>query len=148
MTQRLNYSNIAPDGVKALFGMYSYIAKSGLPGQLIDLVYLRVSQINGCAYCIDMHSQDLIRKGVPTKKLMLVQAWRDAGDLFSAQEQVSLAMAEYVTNAAIEGVPDVIYEDTARIFSDKEVVDLTMAIALMNAYNRLSITFRNSPSTE
>jgi alkylhydroperoxidase family enzyme len=95
-----------------------------------------------------MHSQDLIRKGVPTKKLMLVQAWRDAGDLFSAQEQVSLAMAEYVTNAAIEGVPDVIYEDTARIFSDKEVVDLTMAIALMNAYNRLSITFRNSPSTE
>lgn len=148
MTQRLDYNNIAPDGVKALFGVYAYIGKSGLPAQLIDLVYLRVSQINGCAYCIDMHAQDLARKGVSAKKMMLLPAWRDAGELFTQQEQASLALAEYVTDVASEGVPDDIYEAAACLFSEKEVVDLTLAIALMNTYNRLSITFRNSPGAE
>lgn len=148
MTPRLDYNSIAPDGVKTLFSTYSYIAKSGLPAQLVDLVYLRVSQVNGCAYCIDMHGQDLTKKGMSIKKLMLVQTWREAGDRFTRQEQAALALAEQVTNIAVGGIPDDLYAATARVFSDKEVVDLTMAIALMNAYNRLSITFRNSPSAE
>jgi AhpD family alkylhydroperoxidase len=79
MIQRLNYSTIAPAGVKALGGVYSYIVQSGLPGPFVNLVYLRVSQINGCAYCIDMHSRDLIKEGLAIEKLVLVQAWREAG---------------------------------------------------------------------
>ena len=81
MTQRLNYTTIAPAGTKALRGVHGYIAESGLPSSLVNLVYLRVSQINGCAYCIDMHSRDLIKKGFAIEKLVLVQAWREAGGL-------------------------------------------------------------------
>ena len=76
MTQRLIYTEIAPAGVKALGGVYGYVAQSGLPGPLVNLVYLRVSQINGCAYCIDMHSRDLLKAGMPVEKLVLVPAWR------------------------------------------------------------------------
>jgi AhpD family alkylhydroperoxidase len=82
MTQRLDYTAIAPAGIKALGGVYGYIMQSGLPSLLVNLVYLRTSQINGCAYCIDMHSRDLIKEGLAVEKLVLVQAWREAGSLF------------------------------------------------------------------
>ncbi|MES2257001.1 MAG: carboxymuconolactone decarboxylase family protein [Pseudomonadota bacterium] len=146
MTQRLNYNAIAPGGAKAFFGVYTYVAQSGLPAQLIELVYLRTSQINGCAYCIDMHASDLIKKGVAIQKLMLVQAWRDAGPLFDARERAALALTESVCNVALAGVPDVDYDAAAALFPEAELVDLTIAISLMNAYNRLSITFRNTPA--
>lgn len=146
MTQRLNYNAIAPEGVKSLFGVYSYVAQSGLPATLIELSYLRTSQINGCAFCIDMHAKELIKKGVTVEKLMLVQAWREAGELFDAQEQAALALVESVTNVAVAGVPNGDYDAVASIFTNKEIVDLTLAISLMNAYNRLSITFRNTPA--
>ena len=91
MTQRLDYANVAPAGMKALGGAYSYVTQSGLPTQLINLVYLRISQINGCAYCIDMHSRDLIKEGLAIEKLVLVQAWHEAGDLFDVRERGALA---------------------------------------------------------
>ena len=106
MTQRLNYANVAPAGVKALGGVYAYIVRSGLSGPLVNLVYLRVSQINGCAYCIDMHSRDLIKDGCVVEKLVLVQAWRGAGGLFDARERAALAWAETVTRVADTAVPD------------------------------------------
>lgn len=146
MTQRLNYNAIAPEGVKALSGVYTYVAQSGLPATLIELSYLRTSQINGCAFCIDMHAKALIKKGVTVEKLMLVQAWREAGELFDPQEQAALALVESVTNVAVAGVPNGDYDAVASIFTNKEIVDLTLAISLMNAYNRLSITFRNTPA--
>jgi AhpD family alkylhydroperoxidase len=93
MTQRLDYTNVAPAGVKALGGVYGYITQSGLPTQLVNLVYLRVSQINGCAFCIDMHSRDLIKEGLAIEKLVLVQAWHEAGDLFDVRERSALAWA-------------------------------------------------------
>ena len=83
MTQRLNYTTIAPVGAKALGGVYAYITQSKLPAQLLNQVYLRVSQINGCAYCIDMHSRDLIKGGLAVEKLVLIPAWREAGALFT-----------------------------------------------------------------
>src|SRR5256885_16311602 len=87
MTQRLDYTNVAPAGVKALGGVYGYITQSGLPTQLVNLVYLRVSQINGCAFCIDMHSRDLLKNGLAIEKLVLVQAWHEAADLFDRSEE-------------------------------------------------------------
>ena len=145
MTQRLDYTAIAPDGVKALAGVYAYIAQSGLPRQLVNLVYLRISQINGCAYCIDMHSRDLIKEGLAVDKLVLVQAWREAGSLFDTRERAALAWAETVTRVADTAVPDTDFQAAAAVFSGKELVDLTIAIGLMNAYNRLAIGFRVPP---
>lgn len=89
MTQRLDYNAIASAGMKALGGVYGYVGKCGLPKTLIDLVYLRVSLINGCAYCIDMHSRDLLKEGVAIEKLVLVPAWREAGGLFSDKERAA-----------------------------------------------------------
>src|SRR5258707_15894877 len=94
MTRRLDYDQIAPNGIKALGGVYGYVTQSGLPAELIELVYLRVSQINNCAYCLDAHTRDLIKKGVKIEKLALVQAWAEAGDLFSERESAALAWAE------------------------------------------------------
>lgn len=146
MTQRINYNQLAPAGVKALGGVYGYVVQSGLPATLVELVYLRVSQINNCAYCLDMHTRDLIKKGVSIEKITLVQAWAEGGALFDARERAALAWAESVTRVADTGVPDDIYAMARAVFDDKELVDLTIAISLMNAYNRMAISFRNPPA--
>jgi AhpD family alkylhydroperoxidase len=146
MSNRLDYAKASPEGFKALGGVYVTIQKSGLPKQLVDLVYLRVSQINGCAYCIDMHSRDLLKSGIAVDKLVLVPVWRDAGDVFTTRERAALAWAETVTRVAETGVPDADYEAAAAEFNDKELTDLTYAIGLMNVFNRLGITFRTRPA--
>ena len=145
MTQRLDYTAIAPAGIKALGNVYGYIVQSGLPRLLVNLVYLRVSQINGCAYCIDMHSRDLIEAGLAVEKLVLVQAWREAGSLFDTRECAALAWAETVTRVADTAVPAADFQAASAVFPEKELVDLTIAIGLMNAYNRLAIGFRAPP---
>jgi AhpD family alkylhydroperoxidase len=145
MSKRLDYNQIAPNGIKALGSVYGYILQSGLPAELVDLVYLRISQINNCAYCLDMHTRDLIKKGVGIEKLALVQAWAEAGDLFTAREQAALAWAETVTRVADTNVPDEAFEVARTVFAEKELVDLTIAIGLMNVYNRMAISFRNTP---
>lgn len=142
---RLDYNKIAPNGMKALGGVYGYVMQSGLPTELVDLVYLRVSQINNCAYCLDMHTRDLIKKGVTIEKLALLQAWPEAGPLFSERERAALAWAETVTRVAETGVPDEAFEAARAVFEEKELVDLTIAIGLMNTYNRMSISFRSTP---
>ena len=145
MSHRINYNEVAPAGVKALGSLYGYITQSGLPPVLVDLVYLRVSQINNCAYCLDMHTRDLLKKGQPIEKLALLQAWREGGDLFDARERAALAWAEAVTRVAETGVPDSDYAAARSVFDERELVDLTLAIGLMNTYNRMAISFRNVP---
>ena len=145
MTQRLDYTQVSPAGVKALGGVYGYVTQSGLPAALVELVFLRISQINNCAYCLDMHTRDLLKKGVPIEKLALVQAWEEGGALFDARECAALAWAESVTRVASTGVPDADFAAAHAVFSEKELVDLTIAIGLMNTYNRLAISFRNTP---
>src|SRR5690242_14982100 len=110
MPQRLDVAHAAPGGMKALGGVHVYVAQSGLPKALVDLVYLRVSQINGCAYCIDMHSRDLLKAGMAVEKLILVPAWRDADGLFSEKERAALRWAETVTRVADTAVPDAEFE--------------------------------------
>ncbi|QEH79132.1 carboxymuconolactone decarboxylase family protein [Sphingomonas sp. C8-2] len=145
MSKRLDYNQIAPLGAKALGSVYGYVAQCGLSAELVDLVYLRVSQINNCAYCLDMHTRDLVKKGVAVGKIALVQAWEEAGELFSQTERAALAWAESVTRVAETGVPGSVYETAREVFDEKQLVDLTIAISLMNAYNRMAISFRNTP---
>ena len=145
MSKRLDYNQAAPAGMKALGGVYGYVMQASLPPVLIELVYLRVSQINNCAYCLDMHTRDLLKKGQGIEKLALLQAWPEAGDLFDARERAALAWAETVTRVAETGVPDEAYEAARAVFDERELTDLTIAIGLMNAYNRMAISFRNPP---
>ena len=148
MSQRLDYNQLAPAGIKALGGVYGYVSQTGLSPVLLDLAYLRVSQINNCAFCLDMHTRDLLKKGVPAEKLTLLQAWREAGNLFDAREQAALAWAESVTRVAETGVPDSDFEAARDVFDERELVDLTIAIGLMNTYNRLAIGFRVPPAAK
>ncbi len=145
MSKRLDYNQIAPAGVKALGGVYGYVSQSGLSPTLVELVYLRVSQINNCAYCLDMHTRALLKKGETIEKLALLQAWREGGELFDARERAALAWAESVTRVEETGVPDEAYEAARAVFDERELVDLTIAISLMNSYNRMAISFRNTP---
>jgi AhpD family alkylhydroperoxidase len=145
MSKRLDYNQIAPTGIKALGGVYGYVVQSSLSPVLVELAYLRVSQINNCAYCLDMHTRDLLKKGVKVEKLALVQAWSEAGGLFDERERTALAWAESVTRVAQTGVPDEDYEAASAVFDERELVDLTIAISLMNTYNRMAISFRNMP---
>ncbi|ULK96449.1 carboxymuconolactone decarboxylase family protein [Bradyrhizobium sp. I71] len=146
MSKRLDYNQIAPAGIKALGGVYGYILQSRLSATLIELVYLRISQINNCAYCLDMHTRDLLKKGEKVEKIALLQAWREAGNLFDERERAALAWAETVTRVAETGVPDEAYQAAHAVFEERELVDLTIAISLMNAYNRMAISFRATPA--
>ena len=146
MSNRIDHAKTSPEGYKAFGGVHAYVQKSGLPEELINLVYLRVSQINGCAYCIDMHSRDLLASGITIEKLVLVPVWRETGEGFGSRERIALAWAETVTRVAETGVPDADYEAAAAEFSDKDLADLTYAIGLMNAFNRLGIAFRTPPA--
>ncbi|WJH38767.1 carboxymuconolactone decarboxylase family protein (plasmid) [Aliirhizobium terrae] len=139
---RMNWSEVAPDGAKALFGVHHYVtAKTNLPAELIHLVFLRVSQINGCAHCIDMHSRDL-RKTMSVDKIALVPVWDEVPHLFSDQERAALAWAEEVTNVSQTHASDEAYAAAAAAFEPKDLVDLTITIAAMNAFNRLGAPFR------
>jgi AhpD family alkylhydroperoxidase len=148
VTKRLDYAQaynqIAPNGAKARGGVYGYVMQSGVPAERVD-PYLRVSQINNCAYCLDMHTRDLTKKGGPIEKPALVEAWDEGGNLFSESERAALAWAETVTGVDQTGVPDGRYQAARAVFSEKELADLTIAISLMNAYNRMAISIRNTP---
>jgi AhpD family alkylhydroperoxidase len=146
MTHRIDYAKASPEGYKAFGGVYVSLLKCGLPQELVNLVYLRVSQINGCAYCIDMHSRDLLKQGLSVDKLVLVPVWHDAGKVFSMRERIALGWAETVTRVADTGIPDADYDAAAAEFNEKELADLTYAIGLMNAFNRFGIAFRTAPA--
>ncbi|ANN76233.1 carboxymuconolactone decarboxylase family protein [Bordetella flabilis] len=139
---RLNWQEIAPEGAKALFGIHHYVTKkTNLPEELVHLVFLRVSQINGCAHCIDMHSRDL-RKTMSIDKITLVPVWDEVHHLFSDQERAALAWAEEVTRVSETHASDEAYAAASAQFTPKDLVDLTITIAAMNAFNRLGAPFR------
>ena len=139
---RMNWSEVAPEGAKALYGVHHYVTtKTNLPDELIHLVFLRVSQINGCAHCIDLHSRDL-RKTMSFDKITLVPVWDEVPHLFSEQERAALAWAEEVTNVSQTHASDEAYAAAAAAFEAKDLVDLTITIAAMNAFNRLGAPFR------
>ena len=141
-TARLNWYEVAPAGAKALFGIHHYITnETGLPEELIHLVFLRVSQINGCAHCIDMHTRDLL-KTMAADKVALVPVWAEVPHLFPAHYRAALAWAEEVTLVSETHASDDAYAAAAAAFEPKDLVDLTITIAAMNAFNRLGAPFR------
>lgn len=146
MTQRIDYAKASADGYKAFGAVYATLQKGSLPKELIDLVYLRVSQINGCAFCIDMHSRDLLKSGVSVEKLVLIPVWHESGNVFNTRERAALHWAESVTRVSETGVPDADYDAAIAEFSDTELADLTYAIGLMNAFNRFGVAFRGTPA--
>jgi AhpD family alkylhydroperoxidase len=147
MTERLDYQKLSAAGVRAVGGVYMYVVNSGLPKELVDLVFLRASQINGCAYCIDMHSRDLQKAGVAVDKIMLLSAWREAGDLFTNRERAALQWAEEVTRVSETHASDEAFAALSAEFQPKEISDLTLAIGLINLFNRLAIGLRRPPGS-
>jgi AhpD family alkylhydroperoxidase len=145
VTERMNDLAASPRGMQAFGGVHLYIERSGLPSPLVNPVYLRVSQINGCAYCIATHSTDLMKQGVAVQKLLLLQVWRESGAMFSDRERAALQGAEALAHVAQTHVPDADYQAARGQSDDKELADLTYAIALINAYNRIAIGFGRGP---
>ena len=145
MQERLNYPAIAPDGYRAFGKVHQYVANCGLDSMLIHLVYLRVSQINGCAYCVDLHYRDALAEGGDPRKLNSVVVW-DESPFFSPRERAAFAWAESLTNVATTHAADEHYNAARTQFSDKELVDLSYAVSLMNAFNRLGVGFRKQPA--
>jgi alkylhydroperoxidase family enzyme len=145
MSRRMNYNAVSPAGMKALGAAHGYIRQSGLPSRLVDLVFLRVSQINGCAYCIDAHSRDFRpRERCPFLLVEDVASFGPCGDEDEVLDRQS-GLEEVVTRLGDQGVPDSAFEAAAAAFDEKQLADLTIAIALMNAYNRIAISFHATP---
>lgn len=136
----------SPEGAKALGGLHHFVSKgTALPPLLTHLVFLRVSQINGCAHCIDIHTRDLMAEGMSVEKLVLVPVWHEAEYLFSAQERAALAWTEEVTQVSETHASDEAYAAALEAFGEKDLVDLTLTIATMNAINRMGVSFRMKP---
>jgi AhpD family alkylhydroperoxidase len=146
---RANWFQASPEGAKALLGVHHYLTTgTNLPSQLVHLVFLRVSQINGCAHCIDLHSRDLIKGGMSVDKVLLVPVWHEAAYLFSDQERAALAWAEEVTRVCETHASDEAYAAASGAFEPRDLADLTIAIAAMNAFNRMGISYRQKPAAK
>ena len=143
---RANWFAVSAEGAKAIGVLHHYVVNdTKLPSTLIHLVFLRVSQINGCAHCIDIHNRDLIKEGVSVDKAVLVSVWHEAQYLFTEQERAALAWSEEVTRVSETHASDEAYAAALAVFGEKDLVDLTLTIAAMNAINRLGISFRLKP---
>lgn len=143
MSLRLDYRKAAPEDARALFGIHDYMTQT-VPRPLLDLVWLRISQINGCAYCVDLHSRVAAELGAPQRKINNIATWWES-PLFDQREHAALAYAEAVTRLPGQKVPDDVYDAAVALFPGKQIADLTIAIAVMNAWNRMAISFRQGP---
>src|SRR6187397_1629102 len=144
MNSRIEFHKVSPAAVNAMLALQNYVNGCGLPHSLLELVKLRASQVNGCAYCIDMHSKDARAAGETEQRLYLLDAWREA-PFYTDRERAAFAWTEAVTKVTDAHVPDAVFEEVREQFNDKELADLTMAIAAINAWNRMAISFRNRP---
>ncbi len=144
MHSRIEYIKAAPALFKAMRPLDDYVRNCGLEPSLIDLVLIRASQINGCAYCIDMHTKDARSRGETEQRIYELNAWRET-PFYSEREMAALAWTEAVTLITDGHVPDDLYEEARKQFSEVELVNLTVTIGLINMWNRLSISFRSVP---
>lgn len=142
--ERINFKRLVPAAYRAMLALESYVHQSGLEESLLELVKMRASQINGCAYCLDMHSKDARAAGETEQRLYVLPAWREA-PFYSEKERAALAWTEAVTLVSETHVPDDVYELARKQFSDEELVNLTMAIVAINGWNRLEVSFRGVP---
>ncbi len=146
MAERIEYSKVARGGFRAMLGLEKAVDESGLEPSLLDLIKLRASQINGCAYCLDMHWKDARARGESEQRLYSLDTWRET-PYYTARERGALAWAEAVTLIADTHAPDELYEQVRRHFSEEELANLTFALAAINGWNRLAISMRTEPGT-
>ncbi len=146
MQQRFDYAKVAPGTYHAMLGLEHYLHGCGLEESLLHLIKLRASQMNGCAYCLDMHWKDLIAIGESDQRLYELNAWEES-PFYSDRERAALAWTEAVTLVANNHVPDQLYEEVRQHFNERELADLTLAVATINAWNRLAISARATPGT-
>jgi AhpD family alkylhydroperoxidase len=144
MEPRIDTRKISPGALKAMFGLEDYVRNSSLDEKLLLLVKFRVSQINGCAYCLDMHSKDLRAAGETEQRIYLLDAWRET-PFYDEREKAALLWAEAVTLISANHVPDEVFEQARSQFTEEELIDLTMAVVAINGWNRLSISLRAVP---
>jgi AhpD family alkylhydroperoxidase len=142
MKERIDYRKVAPEAYKAMLGIEAYVRGSGLDRSLLELVKTRVSQINGCAHCLDMHTKEARAAGETEQRLYLLPAWREA-PFYSDRERAALVWAEALTQISTNDVPDELYVEVRRHFDEKALVDLTLAIIGINGWNRLAVPFRS-----
>ncbi|KAB2875000.1 MAG: carboxymuconolactone decarboxylase family protein [Burkholderiaceae bacterium] len=142
MKSRMDYKKAAPDMFKAMLALETSARQGSVEHSILELVKMRVSQINGCAYCLDMHSKDARAAGETEQRLHVLAAWREA-PFYSERERAALAWAEALTLVAKRGVPDALYEQVREQFSEKALVELTLAVIAINGWNRLAIGFRS-----
>ncbi len=138
--QRLDIHSVDPKAHQAVLAMESYVRESRLDRRLYELVKIRASQLNGCAFCLDMHSRDARNGGEDQRRLDVLSAWREASELFTDQERAAFAFTEAVTWISDAGVPDAVWSDVAAQFDEAEIVPLLMAVATINVWNRLAVT--------
>src|SRR4051812_24147559 len=146
MTQRLNTAKVAPKSYAAMMGLENFVKAGTLGHGLVHLVKVRASYMNGCAYCIDMHTKDARAAGETEQRLFAVPVWRET-PFFTPRERAALAFTEAVTEIGRQGVPDALYRETSEHFTEPELVELTMAVVAINAWNRLAITFQIEPGS-
>jgi len=146
MKARLDFRKASPQGEKAMMGLHMFVRNCGLDHSLLELVKLRASQINGCAHCIDMHTKELRADGESEQRLFLLNAWRES-PFYSDRERAALAWTEAVTLVANDHVPDEVYDEARKQFSEEELANLTFALVAINAANRLNIAFRTVPGS-
>ena len=146
MEPRIDYAKTAPEAGTAMMGLERYVHQTGLDRGLLELVKLRASLINGCAYCVDMHTQVARSRGETEQRLYAVSLWRET-PFYSERERAALAWTEAVTLVSVDHVPDDVYDLAQKQFTEKELVDLTLAIVAINGWNRLAIAFRTVPGT-
>ena len=146
MTQRINVQAVNPGAYNGLFGIGKFVATTGIDKVLGEVVSLRVSQINGCAFCLDMHSTALRAAGYPQRNLDVIAAWREVDGAFSDRERAALAWAEAVTLLPGREVPESVYDEARKVFSEEDLLGLTMSVIAINGWNRLNIAFRNQPA--
>ncbi|HEU4592707.1 MAG TPA: carboxymuconolactone decarboxylase family protein [Steroidobacteraceae bacterium] len=142
MNSRLDWFTAVPAAAQALLHVQAFVNKSGLEPKLLELVKLRASQINGCAYCIDMHTKDARAAGETEQRLYLLDAWHEAAHLYSERERAAIAWTEALTRLGEAHVPDDVYAQVRARFSDAELVTLTLAVTAINSWNRMNIAFR------
>ena len=145
MDSRIDYNKVTPGALHAMLGLEKYLSQHA-DRKLLNLVYLRASQINGCAYCIDMHWKDLRAEGESEQRLYGLDAWAES-PYYSDRERAALAWTESVTRLIDKGVPDAVFEEARRFFSEAELADLTLGIVAINGWNRLNIAFRTPAGT-
>ncbi|GAA5060457.1 AhpD family alkylhydroperoxidase [Thermocatellispora tengchongensis] len=148
MTPRINIAELAPKGYQAMLGVEMYLANSRLPKNTLGLVKLRASQINGCSFCVDMHAHELKKEGESDERLWSVAAWRES-PYFTEAERAALALCEEVTRLADRGetVPDPVWQEAEKHFAPEVLADLVLALALINAWNRIAVTCRTVPGS-